>query len=162
MTKPFTRERRYLVLKTKDVEQLPAKHKQRLAQIEQAVFAIRRGRPLECVVVESDWPIYEATWQQIEAYSKGKHIIRDPNRVLSALCNSVIPAPMEHETVEDVAERVTRLSVSPFITEVEADAIRNAIDALQYQYDQQIGNYLLAEASMSVLEDLLTRNGIAL
>lgn len=154
MAKPFTRERRYHVLKSKDVEQLPAKHKQRLAQIEQALFAIRRGRPLEFVVVESDWPIYEATWQQIEAHSKGKHIIRDPNRVLSALCNSAIPAPMEHETVEDVAERVTRLSVSPFITEAEADAIRSALGVM--------GSWQASPDAQEVLRNLLTRNGIAL
>lgn len=160
MTKPFTRERRYHILKSKDVEQLPAKHKQRLAQVEQAVFAIRRGRPLECVVVESDWPIYEATWQQIEAHSKGKPIIRDPNRVLSALCNSVVPAPMEHETVEDVAERVTRLSVSPFITEVEAGAIRNVIYAIKDTYPVVLADGGARE--VDVLEDLLKRNGIAL
>lgn len=156
MTKSnFQRERRYHVLKLKDVAQLPAKHQQRLQQIEQAVFAIRKGKPLECVVVESDWPIYEATWQQVQAVATGAPVIRDPSLIISALCNAREPAPTD-ETLEDVARRIRSLSINPFLTSDEAMAIGVAMGSLRR--DGQVGPVGLG--ALVVLEDLLQRNGI--
>lgn len=148
----FKRERRYHVLKLADVAQLPAKHQQRLKQIEQAVFAIRRGKPLECVVVESDWPIYEATWQQVQAVAENGPIIRDPNVLISAVCNAVEPS-LSDSSLEDVARRVRSCSVHPYITADEAKAITAAMFALRH----------ISGSSHSkdgtVLQELLTRSG---
>lgn len=70
----FKRESRYIVLKLNDVEQLNQTHRQRLRDICQEIDAIRDARdadPLECVVVESDWPEYYPTWYAIEARTNG-------------------------------------------------------------------------------------------
>ena len=67
----FKREFRYLVLKFKDAnEHLSETEKRQLALLAGKVDAGRAeaGKmPLECVVVESDWPEYEPTWAAIEA-----------------------------------------------------------------------------------------------
>jgi hypothetical protein len=63
------REIRYLVLKLKDVQCLSQADQAALKYIAAKVDVIRMGRnkiPLACVVVESDWPEYEPTWQAIE------------------------------------------------------------------------------------------------
>ena len=71
----FKREERYLVFKLSDVEEhFTPGEKQQLARL---VEVQRVGReeagkaPLECVVVESDWPEYEPTWRAIEARVTG-------------------------------------------------------------------------------------------
>lgn len=151
----FKREKRYHVLKLSDVAQLPAKHKQRLQQIEQAVFAIRKGKPLECVVVESDWPIYEATWQQVQAVAQNGPIIRDPSVLISAVCNAVEPS-LSDSSLEDVARRVRSQSVHPYITADEAKAIGTAIDALS---DLTINGGPSVNGCIGTLEDILTRSG---
>lgn len=64
------RENRYLVFKLKDVkaalnvdDHLLLDHLFRIV----SYYRIREGKdPLECVVVESDWPEYEPTWKAIE------------------------------------------------------------------------------------------------
>jgi len=67
----FKREDRYVVLKIKDLhEYLPQPLIDHLCSIALEVAAGRRmagKEPLECVVVESDWPEYEPTWAAIEA-----------------------------------------------------------------------------------------------
>lgn len=151
----FKREKRYHVLKLSDVAQLPAKHKQRLQQIEQAVFAIRKGKPLECVVVESDWPIYEATWQQVQAVAQNGPIIRDPSVLISAVCNAVEPS-LSDSTLEDVARRVRSQSVHPFLTAEDAKAMDTAIDALN---DVAANGGPSVNGCIGVLEDLLARSG---
>lgn len=70
------RENRYLVLKRKDIEScLTGTEKAILGAIASKV-AMRRvdnGKGfLEVVVVESDWPEYEKTWQAIAARVDGK------------------------------------------------------------------------------------------
>ncbi len=68
--KDFTREfDRYMVFKRSDIDQLSEEEKKRLLQIYLRVSGIRRDKgksTLCCVVVESDWPEYEQTWQAIE------------------------------------------------------------------------------------------------
>lgn len=67
----FERENRYTVLKNCDVtEALDADETERLIYLLGRVDEYREevGKmPLECVVVESDWPEYETTWAAIEA-----------------------------------------------------------------------------------------------
>ena len=75
MSTKFKREERYLVFKLSDVEEhfTPGERQQlaRLAEV-QRVGRSEGGKPLlECVVVESDWPEYEPTWQAIEARVTG-------------------------------------------------------------------------------------------
>jgi len=70
----FEREFRYYILKFKDINKyLTIDDKEKLLAIARK---IDRGRcddnkmPLNCVVVEHDWPEYEPTWGAIEARMK--------------------------------------------------------------------------------------------
>lgn len=74
----FEREQRYVVLKITDIAAIG------LSTVELAIFnatcdkvsraRIRRGKgPLECVVVERDWPEYEPTWQAIKQRMDDAH-----------------------------------------------------------------------------------------
>ncbi len=64
------RENRYIVFKKKDVQ--AALSRDESATLRRLVQKVDRHRldngkvPLVCVVVESDWPEYEPTWQAIE------------------------------------------------------------------------------------------------
>lgn len=75
MTNEFTREARYAVLKSADVMQcLTVSEFIELRRIQAKVEEHRAeiGKPpLDCVVVESDWPEYEPTWRAIEARVTG-------------------------------------------------------------------------------------------
>ena len=75
MTKEFQREARYVVLKNSDVMQcLTANELIDLRRIQAKVEEHRAevGKPpLDCVVVEPDWPEYEPTWRSIEARVTG-------------------------------------------------------------------------------------------
>lgn len=55
----FQREERYIVLKLSDLTEDEYNHIE--DYIEKCVIERR-----ECVVVESDWPIYEQVWNMIE------------------------------------------------------------------------------------------------
>lgn len=70
------REDKYLVIKRADAEKhLTDEAKHELASIAEAVYIARtradEKQPLKCVVVESDWPMYEAVWKLIEAWVDG-------------------------------------------------------------------------------------------
>lgn len=41
-------------------------------EIRYSVIKIATGRPVECVVVESDWPEYEIVWQMIQDRMEGR------------------------------------------------------------------------------------------
>jgi hypothetical protein len=72
----FQRENRYLVLKRRDI-------RNSLTDLEQEIFYrlsskvanyrenIMEKDPLQCVVVEHDWPEYEPTWKAIEERMRG-------------------------------------------------------------------------------------------
>ena len=64
------RENRYVVFKNKDIEDgLSDTEKLILSAICSKIDKHRKERgkePLDCVVVESDWPEYEKTWEMIE------------------------------------------------------------------------------------------------
>ncbi|QQO84109.1 hypothetical protein [Shewanella algae] len=66
----FCRENSYLVIKIKDMEEaLDFEELREMASLSEKVegYRVVNGKaPLECVVVESDWPNYEKTWQEIE------------------------------------------------------------------------------------------------
>lgn len=77
MPEQFTRERRYLVLKLSDLRKyVSPNYLQQLMELEQTINAARGGEgrpPLECAVVESDWPEYEPTWKAIERRVRLEH-----------------------------------------------------------------------------------------
>lgn len=64
------REYRYIVLKRKDVKAALTEDERGLLNSlcgKISDYRIGEGKaPLECVVVESDWPEYETTWESIE------------------------------------------------------------------------------------------------
>lgn len=75
------REYRYMVFKLKDIQfSLTREERGFLKHLAGKVHDYRLGEgkaPLECVVVESDWPEYESTWKAIE-----KRMDETPNGVL--------------------------------------------------------------------------------
>ena len=75
MSKEFTRGARYVVLKNADIMQcLTVNELIQLRYIQARVGEHRAklGKPrLDCVVVESDWPEYEPTWNAIEIRMTG-------------------------------------------------------------------------------------------
>lgn len=68
----FKREHRYIVFKLADFEAIEYFGSKLRSQVEGlaetvAWFRERNGKPpLECVIVESDWPEYEPTWEAIK------------------------------------------------------------------------------------------------
>ena len=66
----FKRELRYYVLKRTDIAAaLSLKEQRQLERLCDLITDSRKFRgkePLECVVVESDWPEYEPTWAVIQ------------------------------------------------------------------------------------------------
>lgn len=69
MTSDFQREERYIVVKIKD---LPAMHVVKLRK-----YLKRKGLEdylTECVVVESDWPIYDMVWHLVERLATGQRL----------------------------------------------------------------------------------------
>ena len=75
MTNEFKREERYIVFKLADVEKnfFPSEISQllRLYETQQSMRKQSGKPPLDCVVVEKDWPEYEPTWKAIEARMTG-------------------------------------------------------------------------------------------
>ena len=75
MSTEFKREERYIVFKLSDVEKdfFPSEISQllRLYETQQSMRKQSGKPPLDCVVVESDWPEYEPTWNAIEARVTG-------------------------------------------------------------------------------------------
>ena len=75
MTKTeFQREERYVVFKVSDLgNSLKGDEIRRLAREYAEQRRLKGKEPLECVVVEKDWPEYEPTWRAIEARVTGAH-----------------------------------------------------------------------------------------
>lgn len=73
----FVREDRYLVFKYSDIEaSLNTLEKETLLMLAQKVFLRRQANgkiPLECVVVESDWPNYSEVWKSVESITSGTY-----------------------------------------------------------------------------------------
>ena len=67
MSTEFTREDRYIVFKMSDLgNSLKGDEIRRLAREYAEQRRLKGKKPLECVVVEKDWPEYEPTWKAIE------------------------------------------------------------------------------------------------
>ena len=72
MSAEFKREERYVVFKLSDLgNSLKGDEIRRLAKEYAEQRGLKGKAPLECVVVESDWPEYEPTWKAIEARVTG-------------------------------------------------------------------------------------------
>lgn len=72
MSNEFVREERYIVFKTSDLENpIKGDEIRRLAREYAEQRRLKGKKPLECVVVEKDWPEYEPTWRAIEARVTG-------------------------------------------------------------------------------------------
>lgn len=63
--KPFQREERFIVIKRRHLSERQEDEVRRLL-VEEDIETV------ECVVVEIDWPEYEAVWQMIEARCTGQ------------------------------------------------------------------------------------------
>ena len=72
MSNKFVREERYIVFKVSDLgNSLKGDEIRKLAREYAEQRSLKGKKPLECVVVESDWPEYEPTWKAIEARMTG-------------------------------------------------------------------------------------------
>lgn len=72
MSTEFKREERYIVFKVSDLgNSLKGDEIRRLSKEYAEQRSLKGKPPLECVVVESDWPEYEPTWKAIEARVTG-------------------------------------------------------------------------------------------
>jgi hypothetical protein len=86
LSREFKRENRYIVLKRKDLEKVPAIYRNALIE---PLSWLRTHLPhRECLVIESDWPEYEPTWAAIERRMTG-----------TALAEPVPPAGVEVEVL---------------------------------------------------------------
>lgn len=63
----FKRERRYFVVKLADVPEEDLPELLELTDLYEEARAEMGKPPLECLVLESDWPEYEPAWASIEA-----------------------------------------------------------------------------------------------
>lgn len=75
------RERRYIVFKLTDAVYLTAAGKQAMADLVDAMEQIRTDngkKPLNCVVIEEDWPEYEKAWDMLKYRVNLTAIANDP------------------------------------------------------------------------------------
>ena len=75
----FQRERNYFVFKTSDLVGFDAA-RYHLENTEKTIGLYRKlgGKaPLECLVIESDWPEYEPAWDEIQRRVEGRPTITD-------------------------------------------------------------------------------------
>lgn len=68
----FKREDRYFVFKRSDVPPHAIAMLESLREIADKLRETKGKGPLECVVIESDWPEYEQVWEMIEDRMTGK------------------------------------------------------------------------------------------
>ena len=89
MSTEFQREERYLVFKLSDVaEHFTFGERLQLARLAEVQRVGRKeaGKaPLDCVVIEADWPEYEPTWRAIEARVTGTQAQNAPSVPATAL-----------------------------------------------------------------------------
>lgn len=117
---PFQREERYIVIKRKHLNMVQ----------EAAIRGYLEGSSLntvECVVVEHDWPEYEAVWKMIERRVTGDqtqtdHLADDAIREISARFPEWEPSP----AMIGFARAVVTAATQPLI-EVERDADGNVL-----------------------------------
>ena len=86
MTKTeFQREERYVVFKVSDLgNSLKGDEIRKLAREYAEQRRLKGKEPLECVVVEKDWPEYEPTWKAIEARVTGAQSVPEESAIQTA------------------------------------------------------------------------------
>lgn len=100
------REERYLVIKLTDLKEakkrITAEEFETFKHVCDMVSATRtlglKKPPLNCVVVESDWPEYESTWQAIE-------------RRVDYLADESRAASEKNRSVSEVAKALDKFSL---------------------------------------------------
>ena len=98
MSNKFMREERYIVFKMSDLgNSLKGDEIRRLAREYAEQRRLRGEKPLECVVVEKDWPEYEPTWRAIEARVTGAQAQPAPS-----VPDRWLPVPEKHPTFDPV------------------------------------------------------------
>ncbi|MDC5753555.1 hypothetical protein [Vibrio europaeus] len=105
MSNEFKKEDRYLVIKRSDIEKfLTCPEKEELYQLAGVVRdgrAILTSKSLECVVVESDWPIYNDVWKMVEAIAKGESTeLEQLRKKLEACASSDLASQFMDTSVE--------------------------------------------------------------
>ena len=108
MTKTeFQREERYVVFKVSDLgNSLKGDEIRRLAREYAEQRRLKGKEPLECVVVEKDWPEYEPTWKAIEARVTGAQPAPSvPDGWLRAIDEALVTAHIGVANAEDTYEQ---------------------------------------------------------
>lgn len=83
MSQEFHREDRYIVIKHKDLGNVPVAYREHLVR---PLFALQAHLPVrECVVVESDWPEYETVWRMIERRVTGQPVVTPAEELQAVL-----------------------------------------------------------------------------
>jgi len=130
----FKQENRYVVLKTTDIDgTLTSYEKNTLKAICLHIEARRKhaGKSvLECVVVESDWPIYEQTWDEVQRLVEGRASkTEDQQKEIAALKNDVDMLPKKrHPSLKSLAG-----SISEYLG-------NNTIDDVHYKCAEKLMN----------------------
>ena len=129
MTQEFKRERRYVVLKLKDADNIPNPVRERL---DDALREANQYLPdREYVVIESDWPEYEVAWKMIEARCGGAaqaqqttadagrvlEWMRTPNRKPANLAFTDGPERQAAYWIEIAQQRVAQQTTEPELPE---------------------------------------------
>ncbi len=104
------REYRYIIIKVKDAKEYLSESDGE--QLDRILNRIDKGRardgklPLDCVVVEHDWPEYEPTWAAIAARVDGgvARIAADIDRRIRFGVDSVIRQSIKDKLLKAVEE----------------------------------------------------------
>lgn len=145
-TAPFRREVRYEVIKIDDISEcLSMEETETLMHLTDKIHAnrITRGKiPLKCVVVESDWPIYEQTWDAVQRLAEGKEQEVTELKVQNQLLwNTIYTGTLNHPVNEDTHLQ-WRFKAELLLTEIPSQSlashnkqvILDVIEAVKYQY----------------------------
>lgn len=102
----FQRECRYGVVKLSDVHEALSKGEREqltalMAKIKEHRLAQGKA-PLECVVVESDWPIYEDTWAAVERMATG--IVDESSQVAESVRGDMSSISLDGHALLDLLE----------------------------------------------------------
>ena len=159
----FNRESRYIVIKRSDLAKVPVNYRRALVDPLGHLQAHLPRR--ECLVIESDWPEYEAAWRMIEARMTGTQPaeaegVRD---YLTEFAEGEIEAKTAIEELQDALSAVTAerdrlleeaelhdriMSESCAKALAERDQLRAEVEALREKADK----YATIERVMEVLE----------
>ncbi len=111
----FKKEDRYIVIKRKELAVLDSHDQKQLNTILNKMADARafKGKPpLECVVVESDWPIYDMVWDAVSRFALCR-----PQAIKEAMVNALAEALNElkiHES--DIATDVDLIQEHEWIS----------------------------------------------